>query len=48
MLVFKNLIITDSRMILLGAHLGKSDGDDAVDTIDGIYNETKNAYDMLA
>lgn len=53
-LVYKNHVLTDSRMILLGSHLSEdANGSDSVsqsalDSIDGIYNESKNAYMMLA
>ncbi len=53
-LVFKNHVLTDSRMILLGSHFaddanGSDDGPQSVlDSIDGVYNESKNAYAVLA
>lgn len=52
-LVFKNHILTDSRLILLGSHLaedanGSDDGPQTVESIDGIYNESKSAYAVLA
>ena len=52
-LVFKNHVLTDSRLILLGSHLaedanGSDDGPQAIDSIEGVYNESKNAYAVLA
>lgn len=48
-LSFKNHILTDSRLILLGSHLaedanGSEDVAEPVDTIEGVYNESKQAY----
>ena len=41
--------MTDSRLIMLGAHLCEEpENESALDTIDGVYNESKNAYCMLA
>lgn len=44
-LSFKNHILTDSRLIMLGAHLaedanGSDDVAEPVDGIDGVYNES--------
>jgi hypothetical protein len=42
-------VLTDSRLIMLGAHLCEEPEDEArLDTIDGVYNESKSAYSMLA
>ena len=42
--------MTDSRMIMLGAHLSSEPEDEnlQVDSIEGAYNESKSAYAMLA
>jgi hypothetical protein len=46
---FKNHVLTDSRLIMLGAHLSEEpEGEAALDTIEGVYNETKSAYGTLA
>jgi len=46
---YKNHVLTDSRLIMLGAHLCEEPEDEArLDTIDGVYNESKSAYSMLA
>jgi hypothetical protein len=42
-------VLTDSRLIMLGAHLCEEPEEEArLDTIDGVYNESKSAYSMLA
>ena len=42
-------MLTDSRLIMLGAHLCEEPEEEArLDTIDGVYNESKSAYSMLA
>lgn len=45
-MAFKNHVLVDSRIIMLGAHLAKPDdgSESPVDTLDGIYNETANGY----
>ena len=46
---FKNQVLTDSRLILLGSNLSNEPEEDgALDTLDGVYNESKTAYHMLA
>ena len=46
---FKNHILTDSRLILLGNSLSNTEEqDDALEVLDGVYNESKVAYHMLA
>lgn len=46
---YKNHVLTDSRLILLGSNLSNEpEADDALDTLDGVYNESKTAYHMLA
>jgi len=47
---YKNHVMTDSRLIMLGAHLSSEPDDEAfpVDTLEGAYNESKSAYTMLA
>ena len=46
---YKNHVLTDSRLILLGSNLSNEpECDDGLDTLDGVYNESKTAYHMLA
>ena len=46
---YKNHILTDSRLILLGNSLSNNEeADDALEVLDGVYNESKVAYHMLA
>ena len=49
---FKNHILTDQRMILLASCLAQeANGGDSpppVDTIDGVYNESQQAYNTIA
>jgi hypothetical protein len=45
---FKNHVLTDSRLIMLGAQLAEEPEGEALDTIEGVYNESKSAYLMLA
>ena len=50
-LSFKNHVLTDSRLICLGSRLAEdTNGADEVviDSIDGVYNESKLAYGVLA
>lgn len=46
---YKNHVLTDSRLIMMGAQLCEEPEDEnAIDTIEGIYNESRSAYRMLA
>jgi len=52
--MFKGHVLTDSRMLLFSSSLAESenpaDNENAnpTDTIDGVYNESQNAYNTLA
>ena len=46
---YKNHVLTDSRLISLGSNLSNEpDEDEALDTLAGVYNESKAAYTTLA
>ena len=49
---FKNHVLTDSRLIMLGSTIAQENQEDtalkAIDTIDGVYNETNISYDVIA
>lgn len=48
-LSFKNHVLTDSRLILLGSALSEDQDDGvSIEGIDSIYNESKSAYAALA
>lgn len=52
--MFKGHVLTDSRMLLFSSNLAESEIPDdnenanATNTIDGVYNESQNAYNTLA
>eukprot|EP00352_Strombidinopsis_acuminata_P000302 CAMPEP_0176348042 /NCGR_PEP_ID=MMETSP0126-20121128/7559_1 /TAXON_ID=141414 ORGANISM="Strombidinopsis acuminatum, Strain SPMC142" /NCGR_SAMPLE_ID=MMETSP0126 /ASSEMBLY_ACC=CAM_ASM_000229 /LENGTH=109 /DNA_ID=CAMNT_0017696617 /DNA_START=622 /DNA_END=951 /DNA_ORIENTATION=+ len=51
--IFRGHVLTDSRMLLFSSSLAESEKNDSkesdlVDTIEGVYNESQNAYDTLA
>lgn len=46
---YKSHVLTDSRIIMLGSHLcAEPESEAALDTIEGVYNESKNAYQMIS